>query len=306
MKKIIGIAIVVLMVLVASCNAKKEVVAANKKSFVDPETPKSTQPFIVSDSTTKNFDKSKWKLVFSDEFNDTKIDTSKWTVENAPKKRVDIMLYSNNDQVQEKDGRAYIYYSKSSLNDTTYMAGRFNSNKKFATTYGYLEAKMHLVKPNGYQTAFWMMPEGKGMASTTTPDGTANDGAEIDIVEGNKLRSYSLGLHWDGYAKPAHKGTGGNIKMKDLYDVEYRIFALEWTPTYLKFYCDGKVVKEITDPKAIPHVDEYLYFSGSCFGKNDWLQGDVRVNEFIQNGGVEKAYIDYVRVYKSDEKSQKK
>lgn len=288
-----------LVVVTFSCKAKRHSTLANKKSLVDSETPKSTKPFIVSDSTSIQNKKSKWKLVFSDEFNDNKIDISKWNVENAPKKRVDIMLYSNDDQVQERDGKAFIYYSKSSLNDTTYMAGRFNSNKKYAPTYGYLETKMHLVKPNGYQTAFWMMPEGKGMSSETTPDGTANDGAEIDIVEGNKLRSYSLGLHWDGYAKPAHKGTGGNIKIKNLYDVEYHIFALEWTPTYLKFYCDGKVVKEITDPKAIPQVAHYIYFSGSCFGKNDWLQGDVRMNEFIQKGGVAEAYIDYVRVFQT-------
>ncbi len=306
MKKITTGIIVFLIVLISSCKAKKDAVQTNKKYFVDSETPKSSKPFIVKDSTTKQFDKSKWKLVFSDEFNDTKIDTSKWTVENAPKKRVDIMLYSNDDQVQEKDGKAYIYYSKSSLNDTTYMAGRFNSQKKYAPTYGYLETKMHLVKPNGYQTAFWMMPEGKGMSSETTPDGTANDGAEIDIVEGNKLRSYSLGLHWDGYAKPAHKGTGGNIKMPNIHNTEYHIFALEWTPTYLKFYCDGKMVKQITDPKAIPQVAHYIYFSGSCFGKNDWLQGDVRQNEFIQNGGVEKGYIDYVRVYQTKEISAKK
>ena len=298
MKKIITIIIVFLALVASSCKAKREATLASKKSFVDSETPKLARPFIVLDSTAIQNKKSKWKLVFSDEFNDTKIDTRKWTVENAPKKRVDIMLYSDDNQVVEKSGKAYIYYRKSSLNDTTYMAGRFNSNKKYAPTYGYLETKMHLVKPNGYQTAFWMMPEGNGMASTTTPDGTANDGAEIDIVEGNKLRSYSLGLHWDGYAKPAHKGTGGNIKMPNIHDTEYHIFALEWTPTYLKFYCDGKVVKEITDPKVIPQVAHYIYFSGSCFGKNDWLEGDVRINEFIQKGGVAEAYIDYVRVFK--------
>jgi beta-glucanase (GH16 family) len=299
MRKIITIILVFSVFIASSCKAKREATLASKKSFVDSETPKLARPFIVLDSTSILNKKSKWKLVFSDEFNDTKIDTTKWTVENAPKKRVDIMLYSDDNQVVEKDGKAYIYYRKSSLNDTTYMAGRFNSNKKYAPTYGYLETKMHLVKPNGYQAAFWMMPEGKGMSSETTPDGTANDGAEIDIVEGNKLRSYSLGLHWDGYAKPAHKGTGGNIKMPTIHDTEYHIFALEWTPTYLKFYCDGKMVKEITDPKAIPQVPEYLYFSGSCFGKNDWLEGDVRTNEFIQNGGVEKTYIDYVRVYQN-------
>jgi beta-glucanase (GH16 family) len=299
MKKITALVLVFLSVLLSSCKAKKETALANMKSFVDVETPKSAKPFIVPDSTTLQFDKSKWKLVFSDEFNDTKMDTSKWNVENAPKKRVDIMLYSNNEQVQEKDGKAYIYYRKSVLNDTTYLAGRFNSHKKYAPTYGFMESKIHLVKPNGYQMAFWMMPEGKGMSSETTPDGTANDGAEIDIVEGNKLNAFSSGLHWDGYAKPAHKSNGLLTKMPDIYNAEYHIFGFEWTPTYLKFYYDGKLIREMTDPKLIPQVAHFLYFSGSCFGKSDWVDGDVRKNEFIQQGGVAEAYIDYVRVYQN-------
>ena len=108
---------------------------------------------------------------------------------------------SNADAVEEKNGRAYIYYKKLKENDTTYLAGRFNSKGKFATTYGFLECRMHIVYPEGYQMAFWMMPAQEG---GTTPggikDGTARDGAEIDIIEGNRQSdNYSCGLHWDGY-----------------------------------------------------------------------------------------------------------
>jgi beta-glucanase (GH16 family) len=157
---------------------------------------------------------------------------------------------------------------------------------------------MHFVKPNGYQTAFWMMPnKGTSMTNAGPHDGTANDGAEIDIIEGNRVVRYSLGLHWDGYAKGVTKGAGANIR-ENLHQTEYHIIGFEWSPTYLRFYLNGKLVKEITDPKAIPKVDHYIYFSGSNFGKNDWLDGDVRKNEFIQNGGIDKGYIDYVRVYK--------
>jgi hypothetical protein len=49
----------------------------------------------------------------------------------------------------------------------------------------------------------------------------------------------------------------------------------------------------------IPHVPHYIIFSGSCFGVSDWVTGDVRKNDFIQKGNIDKAYIDYVRVYKS-------
>jgi beta-glucanase (GH16 family) len=130
-------------------------------------------------------------------------------------------------------------------------------------------------------------------------DGTANDGAEIDIIEGNKTNAYSTGLHWDGYSKTAHKSNGKLIKTPGIHDTEFHIYGFEWSPDCLRFYFDGKVVREITDPKLIPHVAHYIYFSGSCFGKNDWVDGDIRKNAFIQNGGVDRAYIDYVRVYQS-------
>ena len=265
------------------------------KSFVDPQSSPNAKPFIVNDSSKIN-----WKLDFSDEFNGTKIDTSKWSVENNIKKRIDVTLYADSNQVEEKDGNMFIYYRKSTVSDTAYNAGRFNSKGKYAPKYGFLECRMHVVKPNGHQTAFWMMPEGDGMRSSTTPDGTANDGAEIDIVEGTKANAYSNGLHWDGYAKPAHKSNGKLVKMPNMHDTEYHIYGFEWTPTYLKFYFDGKLVREMTDPKLIPQVAHFLYFSGSCFGKNEWLDGDIRKNEFIQSGGIDKAYVDYVRVFKID------
>jgi beta-glucanase (GH16 family) len=295
MKKQTLFSILMLLLLVTACKVQNNV-DSKKSSFIDASTPKNVKPLLLNNSKSE---KQKWKLSFSDEFNDNKIDTTKWNVENAPKKRVDIMLYSDNNQVEEKNGNAYIYYRKSTLNDTTYMAGRFNSHKKYAPTYGFMESKIHLVKPNGYQMAFWMMPEGKGMSSETTPDGTANDGAEIDIVEGNKLNSFSSGLHWDGYAKPAHKANGKSIKMPDLYEAEYHTFGFEWSPTFVRWYYDGEMIREVTDLKLIPQVAHYLYFSGSCFGKSDWVDGDVRVNEFIQKGGVAEAYVDYVRVFQT-------
>ncbi len=269
------------------------------KKFADKQTPKNAVPFINYDSVSKESLKNIWKIEFSDEFNDNVIDTTKWNVETSIKKRVDVTLYADKDQLEEKDGNIYIYYRKSNMSDTAYNAGRFNSKNKYAPVYGFLECRMHVVKPNGHQTAFWMMPEGNGMKTTEGVDSTANDGAEIDIVEATKANAYSLGLHWDGYAKPAHKSNGRLIKAPKMHDTEYHIYGFEWNPTFLKFYFDGKVVATMTDAKLIPHVAEFIYFSGSCFGENNWLDGDIRKNNYIQKGNTDKAYIDYIRVFKT-------
>lgn len=293
-----------LFLILLGCSTQNNLskTANNKLSkFVDPSTPANATPTVLNDSVTQESLQNSWVLDFSDEFNDNIIDTTKWTVETSIKKRVDVTLYADKNQLEEKDGHMYVYYRKSPLHDSAYNAGRFVSKGKYAPVYGFLECRMHVVKPNGHQMAFWMMPEGTGMSGKVT-DGTANDGAEIDIVESNKTKSYSLGLHWDGYGKPAHKSNGRQIKMPDMHDKEYHIYGFEWTPTYLKFYYDGKVVATMTDAKLIPHVAHFIYFSGSCFGKNDWVDGDIRTNEFIQKGNTDKAYIDWVRVYKAKNK----
>ncbi|MEJ8843707.1 glycoside hydrolase family 16 protein [Lacibacter sp. H375] len=287
--------------LIALCLQAQICAAQSRRNkLVDKQTPKKVIPFIKNDSISGRDLQKAWKLDFSDEFNDTEIDTTKWNIETSIKKRIDITLFADKDQLEEKNGNIYIYYRKSGINDTAYNAGRFTSQNKYTPTYGFFECRMHVVKPNGHQTAFWMMPSlRKGMSSKEGVDGTANDGAEIDIVEATKEHAFSLGLHWDGYEKPAHKSNGRLIKAPNMHDTEFHVYGFEWTPSYLKFYFDGEVVATMTDAKLIPHVAEFIYVSGSCFGANNWVDGDIRKNEFIQNGNTDKAYIDYIRVYKS-------
>jgi hypothetical protein len=272
---------------------------STKPSFVDAQTPADAFPMAMKDSIVKSPRSNKWKLVFSDEFNDNTIDTLKWNVENTSRKRTDLLLLADEQQVEEKEGNIFIYYRKLMSADTTYLAGRFNSKGKYAPTYGFIETRMHIVKPNGHQMAFWMMPEGNGMKAPQGVDGTANDGCEIDIVEGTKANAYSSGLHWDGYGKPAHKSNGALVKAPGIHDQEYHVYGFEWSPTFLRFYLDGRLVREMIDPKLIPQVSHFIYFSGSCFGENNWLDGDIRKNEFIQKGGVDKSYVDYVRVFET-------
>ncbi len=285
------------ILLVSCAKNNTPTVVFPEYSFVDKATPSTSKPLIIGST-----DLDKWKLAFSDEFDDNKIDTIKWNIETSVRYRPDITVYSNPNQVEEKNGNIYLNYSKASnISSNAYYVGRFNSKDKYSTTYGFFEAKMHLVKPNGYQTAFWMMPNsGTSMSNAGPHDGTANDGAEIDIVEGNKLQTYSCGLHWDGY-DTNHRGAGnGAVKATNMHDTLYHVFGFEWSKTFLKYYYNGRVVWQTTDPKAISHVGEYILFTGMCWGVSDWVNGDVTKNTFIQNGGVDKAYIDYVRVYKSN------
>ncbi len=259
-------------------------------SLIDSQSPADVQPYtkVGSDGYT---------LVFSDEFTDSGIDNSKWNVQdNFYRDRGDIKLYADGNQIEEKDGHMYIYYEKDQTRQDSYLAGRVDSKGKYAPTYGFLECKMHLVKPDGHQTAFWMMPEGNGMSVPEGVDGTANDGAEIDIIEGNKTNTFSIGMHYDGYGSD-RKHIGKNVEATGMHDIEYHIIGFEWDKNFIRWYFNGEVVYETSNPGLIPHVPHFLYFSGSIWGNSTWVDGSIFTNTYVQMGGVDKAYIDWVRVY---------
>ena len=62
------------------------------------------------------------------------------------------------------------------------------------------------VFPDGKQSAFWMMPNGGTFNwGKGPPTGNAQNGAEIDILEGNRQsEQYATNIHYDGYG-PYHK-----------------------------------------------------------------------------------------------------
>ena len=62
------------------------------------------------------------------------------------------------------------------------------------------------VFPDGKQSAFWMMPNGGTFNwGKGPPTGNAKNGAEIDILEGNRqTEQYATNIHYDGYG-PYHK-----------------------------------------------------------------------------------------------------
>ena len=90
------------------------------------------------------------------------------------------------------------------------------------------------------------------------------------------------------------------VSAPGLHTQEYHTIGFEWSPTVLKFYYDGNLVRTIDKPTLIPQVPHYIIFSGGCFGVNDWVTGNVLQNKFIQDGGTARASIDYVRVFKRD------
>ena len=100
-------------------------------------------------------------LYWSDEFNGSSLDTSKWTYEigngNWGWGNGEAQYYTNsNDSVS--DGVLTIQGRKEHMGEQDYTSTRIKTQGKVKFTYGYVEAKIALPVVSGMWPAFWMMP----------------------------------------------------------------------------------------------------------------------------------------------------
>ncbi|GAA1575386.1 hypothetical protein GCM10009827_116570 [Dactylosporangium maewongense] len=254
-------------------------------ALVDPATPANARPQAASTART---------LVFSDEFNGTTINTAKWTKRDWARTGTvapDTWRYDPANVLT--DGRGALAIEVRNPATNRYTGGLIDSNGKFDYTYGTLEARVHTpVRTNGHLAAVWLLPTG-GLAPGGRTDGTARDGAEMDIVETNyQTDRYTVTLHWDGFGPPAHQGSGTIANAPGLHSTWYHTFGLNWTPTKLEFTYDGVIVRTVTDPKLISQVKEYPLLSHEIL--DAWADGSIRDTVFDWHSTM---YVDYIRIW---------
>jgi beta-glucanase (GH16 family) len=108
----------------------------------------------------------------------------------------------------------------------------------FENTFGYYEARIKFPKISGMWGAFWLMSPTQGILTDQGVIGT-----EIDIVEtiANPKNAFNAALHWDGYGSSLKSAVSGDISIPgiDIYDGEFHVFALDWSPQEYVFYVDG-------------------------------------------------------------------
>lgn len=179
-----------------------------------------------------------YTLVWNDEFNDPSIDMpdEKWWYENAEPGWVNNELQTyipgkkaNIQTALISDGTLKI---KAIKDGARVYSARVNTKEGW--TYGYFEARLKLPKGKGTWPAFWMMP--------TVWSGWP-DGGEIDIMEhvGCVPTEVSSSIHCKAYYHAINTQKTAARKIASVMD-EFHIYALEWTPEYIKTYVDGKLL----------------------------------------------------------------
>jgi beta-glucanase (GH16 family) len=216
-----------------------------------------------------------WKMTWSDEFDGTSLDTTKWTPQDVAWPYNAELEYYSPDQVSVANGMLTITSLRRVIGGRQYSSGRIESGGHFAQTYGRFEYRAKLPTTQGLWPAFWLLPASNGWPP------------EIDIMEmlGNQPSKIYGTHHW-GTAQ-ALQSYGGSYVGPD-YSQDFHIFAVEWFPDRIDWYVDG--VKYFSDNANIPQEPMFFIINTAVGGQ--WPGNPDGTTVFPQYH-----IVDYVRAY---------
>ncbi len=226
-----------------------------------------------------------WQLVFSDEFNDTSVNLNKWRLPYAERGwNNGISWFHTKNNISQDGENLVVSYVQNNKN--RFSSGRADTQGLFEKAYGYFETRVKITEVVGKQSAFWLMPKG----GFNDADGTANNGAEIDVLEARSVNDeFATNIHYDGYGA-YHRSSHSDVGAVGIHK-GFHTFGLEWSPTVMKFYYDGVLKRSIKNPKLITQIKQYPIVSGGIF-EGPWVDGSIRDAQLPATG-----LYDYVRVY---------
>ena len=228
-----------------------------------------------------------WSLVWSDEFDSTSIDRTKWTYDLGAGGwgNNELEYYtSSSENSRIEDGNLLIIATKTVSGSTTsYRSARMKTQGLASFKYGKIEARMKLPVGQGIWPAFWMLGD------NITQVGWPKCG-EIDIMEHVNDNSQINGtMHWDN---DGHVSAGGVISC----DVtEYHDYSIVWTEHTIKWYRDdynyytGYIVNSINSTEEF-HLPFFIILNLAVGG--NWPGYPDATTQFPDT-----MFVDYVRVY---------
>jgi len=185
-----------------------------------------------------------WRQVWSDEFDGTSIDTSKWQFEvNCDGGgNNELQCYTARDtNAKVQNGKLIITAKPENYGGKGYTSARMNTAKSASWLFGKFEMRAKLPKGKHLWPAFWMLP-------TDYKYGSWAASGEIDIMEyrgqvNNKIEGT---LHFGGmWPNNMYQGCGPKDMGADL-SADFHVFGVEWDKDQIRWYMDGKMYHSMT------------------------------------------------------------
>lgn len=245
-------------------------------------------------------------LVWSDEFNGTTVDLTKWQsisgngcpslcgFGNAEAQRYD----PNQATIVKEGANSYLniqakYEPNASFPDQPYASSKLTTEGKYSLKYGRVEARMKLSNGQGAWPAFWMLPVNGNWPFT----------GEIDIMEAKHRNPKSVDgtIHYDGNG---YHFTGRSYSSPTDLSSDFHVYAVEWGPNFIKWFVDDVLFHTATPNTTVnggwPFNDSQFYIIlnlavGSAGTPYTSVNGAGVAP--VPGDFPAKLQVDYVRVY---------
>lgn len=265
----------------------------------------------------------KWSETWLEEFDGTELDLTKWSYQEGTGAEYGVDGWGNNEQqyytrdnLKVEDGELTITAKKERKDGKKYTSARIwtmdddQTTKKFAQTYGRVEAKIKTVGGEGYEgvwPAFWMLP-------ADCYYGAWPLSGEIDILEAKgRLPDEIYGTVHYGKPWPNNESSQGGVFnfSESTYNTDsdingYHVYAVEWEPGVIRWYVDDELFftysnwysQSADNPEKFKYPapfdqDFYIILNLAVGGTFD---GELEPDAELLPVDMK---VDYVRVYES-------
>jgi beta-glucanase (GH16 family) len=236
---------------------------------------------------------SDWRLVWSDEFNGSSIDESKWTweVQRPGWVNHELQNYTNRrwENSRVENGHLVIEGRRDWYNGHEYSSARLKTQGRASWKYGRVEARIKL--PGGWGTwpAFWMMPDNQSRGWPAC--------GEIDIMEevGYDQDSIHATTHSQAYNWKSNTQRTASTYVAGVTS-DYHTYALEWYADHIDMFVDGR--KYYTSRNDYTGDDAWPFDKNFHIILNLAIGGDWGAAQGVDpNIWPRQMLVDYVRVY---------
>ena len=237
---------------------------------------------------------TKWKLVWSDEFNYKGLpDSTKWNYDVGGdgwgNNELQYYTYKQSTNARVDNGRLIIEARKEKHDENNYTSARLITKGKGDWKYGRIEIKAKLPKGRGTWPAIWML-------ASTTPLEWPDDG-EIDIMEhvGFHQGYIHASVHCKKYNHVIGTQKTDTLLVPDC-STAFHVYTLEWNAETISIFVDQKKYftfkNEHTGYESWPFSQPFHLLLNIAVGGNWGAQKGVDENIWPQ-----RMEVDYVRVF---------
>ena len=244
-----------------------------------------------------------YDLLWSDEFNGSTLDESKWNMELRQPgwTNSELQEYTeSSDNIFIRDGKLVLKAIKSEKDGADYYtSGKVQGQNKTDFTYGKVVVSAKVPTGQGLWPAIWMMPMEESFYGQWPRCG------EIDIMEvlGSDVKKAYGTIH---YGAPHAEQQGTVTLDSGSFASSFHEYSIEWDPGEIRWYIDGEKYLTVNDwftapeggvEKPYPAPFDQPFFVQLNLAVGGTWPGNPDATTDFENAEFE---IDYVRVYQKD------